>query len=309
MAPSARAAGLALAAVLLHVFLSPLPGVDAAAAGMTSSGCPCVGLCERTVDSPFRPWCYTSNAGAAAPRTVDPNNPNNPGSTSSSFPTSGSSTSSSSTTSSSSSTSSSTTSSTGSTSGSSTSGSTTSGSSSGQTITVTPINPDTGLPYCGRFSVSRLRYWDECTLVNTTGSTPVITLTTFESMWTYMTISTVGFTVLVYGTLGCAAAALTSARRSTAFLWLPAAAACVGGCQAFVVGAIFASIVSFMYLSMPYAIDDRVAVSMGLGLGLILVYASLGRGQAGPKVRGGGGDTTGARGALAGPPHASEYLE
>jgi hypothetical protein len=68
--------------------------------------------------------------------------------------------------------------------------------------------------------------------------------------------------------------------------------AAIGGCHTLFVSAIFATIVAFLYLSIPFAIELTVAVSLGIGLSVLLLYISLGRQFV--KLR---------------PPHPSEFAE
>lgn len=210
--------------------------------GIGVSGCKCMGSCERTVDSPFRPWCYTSDRGIPAPITD-------------------------------------------------------SSSSSSSTRT------NTTLVYCGRYSVSRQAYWDECIIVNSTGTIDqVVQLQTFEEMWSYMTISVVGSMALMYTCIGCVSLCWVTPGSGLAVL-LPLSAGLFGACQGFFIGAMFAAIVAFIYLSIPYAIDARVAISLGIGLSILLAYTSLGRHYTGSFRSKRGSASSG--GAL----HASEYVD
>jgi hypothetical protein len=89
---------------------------------------------------------------------------------------------------------------------------------------------------------------------------------------------------------GAIAACLTSPSK-TMFV-LPAAAGSLGLCYGFLAGGIFAVLISYYYLVLPYAIDLNVAVSLGGAFGLMLVYAATGRQHKRFE-----------------PPHASEYAD
>ncbi len=136
--------------------------------------------------------------------------------------------------------------------------------------------------------------------MNATGYTQaVVQLINFRGMWGYMTTSTVASLALLYGAMGCAASLRTSPRSTLA--WLPGLAALLGACQGLAVGSVFAMLVSFVYLSIPYAIDVRVAVSLGLGLAVVLAYAALGRHHNATGIKARAGEVGN------GPPHAADY--
>jgi hypothetical protein len=141
-----------------------------------------------------------------------------------------------------------------------------------------------------KYSQSRSEFWDFCTPNVTSNETPGPTLTTLGGMWSVITASTTTAVAAVYGLAGCAAASLTSTRR--AFLWLPLLALLYGAAESFFVGSVFALIVSFLYLSIPWALDLQTAIALGFGLAALLVYTGLGRHyQSTP------------------PPHPAEYAE
>lgn len=132
--------------------------------------------------------------------------------------------------------------------------------------------------YCGKYSQSRRAYWAECVPnVNISGTTQTRYVTTFSEMSSVMTISSTAICGALYGIAGCVASMLTSPKRT--LYWLPFASLLLGACQGFFVGAPFAVILSFLYLSIPYAIDWDVAVALGTALAVLVVYASLGRHQ------------------------------
>jgi Putative transmembrane protein 170 len=141
---------------------------------------------------------------------------------------------------------------------------------------TSPKNPPANATsYCGYYSSVLSVYIDTC-IPNVTSSNPqVFFLDSFNQIWTYTTVSVTAGCAAVYAVAGCIASCLTSPKRT--FLWLPGTALLFGACQGFVVGSIFAIVMSFMYLSMPYAIESRVAIALGLGLALLLVYSALGR--------------------------------
>jgi hypothetical protein len=209
--------GVLQAAALVCALLLPLTFAQTPLQ-YSITGCLCIGTCERTIDSPFRPWCYTSQRGIV--------------------------------------------------------------------ITI-----EDAATYCGRYSLARQAFWDEC-MINTTTIevSDTIYLGTFDRMWSYITIAATAATAASYCIMGCAAAIATSPRRT--LWWLPCASVIFGGCHGFIVGAGFAAIVSFMYLSLPYEISVSVAVSLGIGVAALLTYGGLGRYR--PLIKA---------------PHASEYDE
>lgn len=153
------------------------------------------------------------------------------------------------------------------------------------------VDPPPGV-YCGRFSPSRRAWWAECE-VNVTGAdggSVAPHLTTFPAMATTMTVATVATCGVLYCAAGCAASLLISPRRT--LLWLPWLAMTLGVCQGLSVGAPFAVIVAFLYLSLPYAIGFDVAVSLGTAVAVLVAYWGLGRHYKPVE-----------------PPHASEYAE
>ena len=94
-------------------------------------------------------------------------------------------------------------------------------------------------------------------------------------MWYVITASTVAATSGVYAVAGCAATLLTSPQRT--FYWLPCISALFGACHGVIVGDITAAVLAFLYLSIPYALDVSVAISLGLAVALFLTYSALGR--------------------------------
>ena len=58
---------------------------------------------------------------------------------------------------------------------------------------------------------------------------------------------------------------------------MPGVAALVGSCHGLVVGSVLAALISLLYLSVPYAIDLRLAVAMGVGVAALLAFGALGR--------------------------------
>lgn len=131
---------------------------------------------------------------------------------------------------------------------------------------------------CPTAAYSRLRgaYWEPC-VQNITGYLPGerIYLTTFRSMWSYMLVSAVATSTIAYCLMGCSASILTSPKRT--LLWLPAVSGLMGAGQGFLIGAPAAACLSFIYLTMPYAIERWVAVALGVGLAILASYTALGR--------------------------------
>lgn len=197
----------------LCIFVFVWIGCTADNSAVTTSGCPCVGDCLRTLDSLAQPWCTTSQ----------------------------------------------------------------------ERIPV-------GTPGCGpQFSPTLQAYWDYCE-PNVTSTQTSVALTTFSGMWTVMTISTVIAMSVVYAFAGCMATLLTSPQRTV--YWLPCCSALVGACHGVLVGGVTSAILAYMYLSIPYALDSSVAISLGLAVSAFLIYAALGRQPRPPR-----------------PLHASEYTE
>lgn len=120
----------------------------------------------------------------------------------------------------------------------------------------------------------RRAWWEECT-VNVTSIAPHVYLTSFESLWATITVSATATCAVTYLIAGIIASCLTSPRKT--FYWLPLVATLLGGLHGFIAGATFAAITSFMYMSLPYAVDNTVAISLGVGLAVVLTYAALGR--------------------------------
>ena len=140
---------------------------------------------------------------------------------------------------------------------------------------------------CGLgFSVAYNTLWDWCSVdTNATGAGGAAPqLETFREMWSVMTASAVTALAGVYLVAGCAAAALATGwppapdgEALLLWLWLPGLAALLGSCHAMLVGAVLAALLSLLYLSVPYAIDVRVAVAMGVGIAALLAFGALGR--------------------------------
>ena len=142
------------------------------------------------------------------------------------------------------------------------------------TTLADPPALDTGESYCGKWSSSRRAYWSEC-IVNVTGANEHYFLTTFQDMATVMAVSSTAICATLYCLAGCIASFLTSPQKTV--YWLPLASAFLGGCQGFFIGAPFAVILSFLYLSIPYAIDFEVTVSLGIAVAVLVVYLGMGR--------------------------------
>lgn len=142
-----------------------------------------------------------------------------------------------------------------------------------QTSVFDPPKNSANFTNCGSaFSTSRNYWWDSC-VENITASTSYY-LTDFESMWTTITVSSTGTVATAYLIAGILASFMTATRF---LLWLPLVSAIIGGVLGFIIGSTFAVAISFLYLSIPYAIDFATAILLGVSLGLFLVYSSFGR--------------------------------
>ena len=125
------------------------------------------------------------------------------------------------------------------------------------------------------FDAASHRYWDFCVVTVVPGGPPRTQLHTFTDLVTAMVVSSVVTCSALYCVGGCIASALTSPRRTA--LWLPLAAMLAGACQGVCVGAPFAVILSFLFLSIPYAVDVEVAVAIGCAIALLVGYWGVGR--------------------------------
>jgi len=164
--------------------------------------------------------------------------------------------------------------------------------------TTTVVNPAPSQECCGKYSVRMSVCWEECALTVSVRTTvephtwpplqatapppPPVTQTSprpalsdLPSMWGTITTSAVGGVMIAYFLAGVMASCLTGARRTLG--WLPCAASCLGGCQSFVAASLFSVIASFIYLSLPYAIDFSVGICLGVCVAAMFVYGSLGR--------------------------------
>lgn len=150
------------------------------------------------------------------------------------------------------------------------------------------VNPPANYTGCGYWSPQLDLFWDTCVPVINGTSGDSVLLKTFPAMWTSITVSAVGTAASCFFLMGLVASGCISPGKT--LVWLPFITALIGSCHALFVSAIFATILSFLYLSMPYAIDLSDGISFGVVLALLLVYASLGRQHA--KMR---------------PPHPSEF--
>jgi hypothetical protein len=250
--------------------------------GFSLLGCACTDTCQRTVDSPLVPWCFTSAVPYVAPDGGSAGASGSGGSGGGGAPAAA---------------------------GAPTRGG--GGGGRGGNATAAP---------CGlAFSLLRQAYWGWCAVnVTTTTSGASPQLATFSAMWTAMTLSTVVSLAAIYLLAGCAAAglaaglplgcrrgggassssstsvaaaaaaarALTGAGAGAAapaaallwlWVWLPGLAAALGAGHGLVVGAVVAALISLLYLSVPYAIDLRLALAMGVGVAALLGFGALGR--------------------------------
>ena len=138
-----------------------------------------------------------------------------------------------------------------------------------------PLNASLEGVCYARWSPALVAYWDWC-VQNVTDVRPQNVLTSLSGMWNAMTWAAAGGTAAAYGVAACGATLGRGALSRRAALWLPLSAMAVGGCHGFCVGAVFALLLSFVYLGMPYAIDLSFAVALGVMLAALLAYAATG---------------------------------
>jgi hypothetical protein len=222
--------------------------------GFSALGCACTEICTRTVDSPLKPWCYTSAYPYVAPLPSPSSSPSMSPSPSASV--------------------------------NATSQSITNSNSSVVVPTPTSISTGKSNNVCGiGFSSTRQAFWDWCS-VNTTGVTAVATvkLSTFTDMWLVMTAASTLTVSAVYLLAGCIAAALAAGwppklSGTSLFVWLlfPSVASLFGSCHAFLVGSVLSALISLLYLSVPSAIDARVGIAMGISIAAFLIFGAFGR--------------------------------
>lgn len=140
----------------------------------------------------------------------------------------------------------------------------------------TDLTDNASLANCGRYySQKKHAYWDACVVNTTNVGQHTQTLDTLSGMWATMTVATTASCAAAYCIAGCIASGLISTKRT--LLWLPGTALVLGACHGFGIGAVFAVIVSFMFLSIPYAVDFTTIVALGCGLAVLIVYSGLGR--------------------------------
>ena len=229
--------------------------------GFSLLGCACTDTCQRTVDSPLVPWCFTSAVPYVAPD--------------------------------------------GGSAGASGSG------GSGGNATAAPCGLAFSLlrqAYWGWCAVN--------VTTTTSGASPQLaTFSAMWTAMTLSTVVSLAAIYLLAGCaaaglaaglpLGCrrgggassssstsvaaaaaAARALTGAGAGAAapaaallwlWVWLPGLAAALGAGHGLVVGAVVAALISLLYLSVPYAIDLRLALAMGVGVAALLGFGALGR--------------------------------
>lgn len=138
-----------------------------------------------------------------------------------------------------------------------------------------PPEDDESIVYCGQYSPSRQAYWEECIVPSGAIGTDKNThLTTFASMWITMTATTVVTTGAVYLIIGCYASILTAQRL---LFWFPTVMFAIGTIHSLIFGGFFSVIMSFLYLSIPYAIDLSVGIALGIGMAMIILYRAMGR--------------------------------
>ena len=138
----------------------------------------------------------------------------------------------------------------------------------------TDDTPNNTALYCGSYDPDRVAYRDYC-VVNTTGAATVRTIDNLPELWATMTVSTTLAVAAAYGIAACAASILISTKRT--IWWLPISAIGMGAAQGFSVGAVFAVIVSFLFMAIPYAVEWSTVVALGIGLACLIVYSGMGR--------------------------------
>jgi len=153
---------------------------------------------------------------------------------------------------------------------------------------------------CGTFNALRNAYWEACNSTSTessTASSPAKPLTTFWGMWLHMCASAVGFVSAVYALVGLALVLLLARTARdlhpsapiknqllaglvrSPLMWLGFVLA--GAAHALFPSASLASILSYMYLSMPYAIDASVAITLGFTVAAVALFFAWNRGGGG----------------------------
>lgn len=222
--------------------------------GYSALGCECKDVCTRTVDSPLKPWCYTSAYPYVAPVASPSASPSPSPSPSSSVNASSAIIS-------------------------------TLSNSSLASSSPTPLALIKN-SVCGiGFSPTRQAFWDWCS-VNTTGVNAVATvkLSTFSEMWVVLTAASTLTVTAIYLLAGCVAAALAvgwppklSGNSLIVWLLFPSVSSLFGSCHAFLVGSVLSAMISLLYLSVPSAIDARVGIAMGISIAAFLVFGAFGR--------------------------------
>lgn len=96
-------------------------------------------------------------------------------------------------------------------------------------------------------------------------------------MWVYIVACTCIGTGMSYYVAGCFAAR-TMRNRRRSLMWVPVLAGVVGVALAFFVSAVSACLIAGVYVSIPFAIDQNVAIALGFAQAALITYAHLGRG-------------------------------
>jgi len=143
---------------------------------------------------------------------------------------------------------------------------------------------------CGTYSALRNAFWEACNSTSTESSAPSSSkpLTTFWGMWLHMCASAVGGVAGVYALVGLALV-LRLARSAgdlhssapiknqliaglvrSPLMWLGFVLA--GAAHGLLPSASLAAIVSYIYLSMPYAIDTSVAIILGFTVAAVALF-------------------------------------
>ena len=134
---------------------------------------------------------------------------------------------------------------------------------------------------CGStYSSARSAYWAYCTVNITNAAAAGVSriffpLTTFSSIFLYISVPAAAGVSAAYCFAGLVAAFRGSTAPLKTALWLPAAAAAAGALHGIVVGAPTAALIALLYLSLPYAIDAPVAVALGLSISALAVFSAI----------------------------------
>ena len=140
-------------------------------------------------------------------------------------------------------------------------------------------------------------YWDTCTLngtlfthINTLQGAccrpllAVLSIVTrtmcpcacVAGMWTTQVVTATVVLAVVYGLAGLLTVILFF-RSKRMLLFVPAAYVAVGALRGFVLSSVIAFLLSEMYLSMPFSLEDDIAYSLGVFEAIFIAYMHMGR--------------------------------